>query len=310
MKIPFRTLEMRLKGHVVGCGVQGSRCLALDLSQGRGGRWAINWSLEGELDDENFAKTLSRKTGGRHFWVSPCEEGGLQVETAREIEIPGEFARKNARSDFFTTQIRSRFVNEAVVFGGMCVKGGGQRGDGKTVHNVGGGAIKANVKRDYLNWYSQMGIRRPHIASTALALANAYLALYPEEKRRENPVRLVVLKGKSAYRVILMNDWRYVDETLLPRMEGDDADRSVIETRTNGWIEYFLRQHPGLAIDRQTGPLIVSVSETHASGYEHWDFWGEYAMEKIDMTEAVAGPILSNRDVAPIAFGMALQGGC
>ncbi len=313
MKIPFRTIDMHPRGHVVGCGVQGTSCLALDLSQGKGGKWAINWSLAGELGDESFASVLSGKTGKRHFWVSPSEEGGLQIETTRSIEIPSvALSKKGAEEDFFVTQIRSRFVNETVVFGGMRVKGL-EIVDGKTstsVHNVGGGAIKDNVKRDYLNWYSTMGIRRPHIASTALALANAYLALYPVEKRRAKPLRLVVLKGRSLYRAILMDDWKYIDEVLLPRMEGDDVTEGVIAGRMQGWIEYFSHQHPGLVENRTIDPLVVAIRETHVSDYEHWDLWGEDAMDKVDMTESVADAILANRDIAPIAFGMALQGGC
>ncbi len=313
MKIPFRTIDMHPKGHVVGCGVQGTSCLALDLSQGRGGKWSINWSLAGELGDASFAYVLAKKTGKRHFWVSPNEEGGLQVETTRSIEIPAvALSKKGAEEDFFVTQIRSRFVNETVVFGGMRIRGL-EMVDGKTaksVHNVGGGAIKDNVKRDYLNWYSTMGIRRPHIASTALALANAYLALYPVEKRRAKPLRLVMLKGRSLYRAVLMDDWKYIDEVLLPRMEGDDATEVVISARMKGWIDYFNRQHPGLVENRTIDPLVISVKETHVSNYEHWDLWGEDAMDKIDMTESVAEAILTNRDIAPIAFGMALQGGC
>lgn len=305
---------MHPRGHVVGCGVQGTACLALDLSQGRAGKWSVNWSLAGKMGDEAFAARLSRMTGGHPFWVSPSEEGGLQVETARAIEVPkGDFSRKGSLADFFLTQIKSFFVNEAVVFGGMRMKGAGMPGGGAAtldVHNVGGGAIKDNVKRDYLSWYSRMSIRRPHIASTALALANAYLALYPLEKRLAKPLRLVVLKGRSVYRAILMDGWKYIDEVLLPRMEGDDATRDVIEGRMLGWIRYFMEQHPGLAEGREIEPLVIAVKETSVSGYEHWDLWGEAAREKIDMTEAVAEAILANRDIAPIAFGMALQGGC
>ena len=313
MKIPLKSLEMRPKGHVVGCGVQGVNCLALDLSQGKGGRLAINWSLAGQLGDSNFAARLSKLTGSRHFWVSPSEEGGLQVETTCAIEIPeGMLAGKGARDDFFLTQIKSRFVNGTVVFAGLRMKGGEMR-EGVAalgVHSVGGGAIRENVKRDYLNWYSVMGIRRPHVASTALALANAYLALYPEEKRRSHPLRVVILKGHSVYRAILMDDWKYIDEVLLPRMEGDDATVEVIEGRVKGWIDYFNAQHPGLVENRKIEPLVISVSETYKSPYEHWDLWGEYAMSRIEMTETTAEAILSNRDISPIAFGMALQGGC
>ena len=313
MKIPFKTIDMRLKSHVVGCGVQGDKCLAIDLSKGRRGKWSVNWSLAGDVGDEAFASLLSKKTGSRHFWVGPSEEGGLQVETARVIEIPDAAAASKARSaDFFLTQIKSRFVNETVVFGGMRMKGvdDGGRASTRAVHNVGGGAIKDNVKRDYRNWYSKMGIRRPHIASTGLAIANAYIALYPEEKRRANPLRLIVLKGRSVYRAILMDGWKYIDGLLLPRMEGDDASRHVIEGRTQGWIDYMNKQHPSLAGDRRIVPLVISVAEAHVSTYEHWDLWGEYAMDRVDMTESVAEAILANRDIAPVAFGMALQGGC
>lgn len=313
MKIPFRSINFHPKGHVVGCGVQGNKCLALDLSQGKGGKWSINWSLAGDLGDESFAAKLSKLTRRRHFWVPPSEEGGLQVETARAIEIPtGDIFGKGSQKEFFLTQIRGRFVNETVVFGGLRMKGVEMcHGVAKTgVHNVGGGAIKDNVQRDYLNWYHKMGVRRPHIASTALALANAYLALYPETKRQAKPFRLVVLKGRSVYRAVLMDGWKYIDEVLLPRMEGDDASISVIEGRMKGWIDYFKGQHPGLTENREIEPLVIAVKESHTSAYEHWDLWGEDAIDKIDMTGDVAEPILLNRDIAPIAFGMALQGGC
>ena len=313
MEIPFKTLEMRPRGHVVGCGVQGDKCLALDLSQGKGGKWSINWSLAGQLGDTVFASRLSKMTGKRPFWVSPSEEGGLQVETARAIEIlEGDGIKVASRENFFLTQIKSRFVNETIVVGGLRMKGVETKGGvaTKCVHNVGGGAIKDNVKRDYYNWYSKMSIRRPHIASTALALANAYLALYPVEKRLAKPLRLLVLKGRSVYRAILMDDWKYVDEVLLPRMEGDDASVGVIQGRMNGWIDYFRRQQPGFVADREIVPLVIAVKETAVSDYEHWDLWDEQAMDKIDMTGDVAEAILLNRDIAPIAFGMALQGGC
>lgn len=313
MKIPFKHLEFHPKGHVVGCGVQGADCLALDLSHGKNGKWAINWSLAGELGDEAFAARLSKMTGNRHFWVQPTEEGGLQVEATRAIEIPdGAFVKKGVREDFFQTQIRSRFVNETIIVGGMRTKGAVTDGGvaKNCDHNVGGGAIKDNVNRDYLNWYSKMSIRRPHIASTALALANAYLALYPADKRYANPLRLVILKGRSVYRAILMDGWKYMDEVLLPRMEGDDASRIVIEGRVQGWIDYFNRLHPAVVENRAISPLVIAVSESPSSDYEHWDLWGEYAMDKIDMTGDVAEAILRNRDIAPVAFGMALQGGC
>ena len=313
MKIPFKTLDLRPRGHVVGCGVQGDDCLAIDLSQGRGGKWAINWSLAGNRGDAAFASLLAKKTGKRHFWVSPSEEGGLQVETVRAIEIPEiALSGKGAKDDFFRTQIQSRFVNETVVLGGMRMKGA-VTVDGvtaKSVHNVGGGAIRDNVKRDYQSWYSKMGIRRPHIASTALALANAYLALYPLEKRLAKPLRLIVLKGRSVYRGILMDDWKYIDEVLLPRMEGDDVSIPVIDGRMQGWIDYFRRQHPDCVEGRTIEPLVIAVREEHTSSYEHWDLWDESAMDKIDMTGEVAEAILANRDIAPVAFGMAIEGGC
>lgn len=313
MKIPFRTLDLRTKGHVVGCGVQGNKCLALDLSMSRNGKWSVNWSLAGNLGDETFASELARKTGGRHFWVSPTEEGGLQIEATRVIEIPDEGTVPKAQGkDFFMTQIKNRFVDETIVFGGMRMRGAdnGKSKAVKGVHNVGGGAIKDNIKRDYHNWYSVMGIRRPHIASTALAIANAYLALYPIEKRLANPLRLIILKGRSVYRSILMDDWKYIDEIILPRMDGDDASKNVIDGRVQGWINYFKRLHPMLLENRTVCPLVIAVKESHVSDYEHWDLWGEYAMERINMTEEVAEPILLNRDIAPVAFGMALQGGC
>ena len=75
MKIPFRTMELSPRGRVVGCGVQGSSCLALALSQGRRGKWSIDWSLAGEMGELRVKERVIRRETGEQdkpsgFW--PC----------------------------------------------------------------------------------------------------------------------------------------------------------------------------------------------------------------------------------------------
>jgi len=311
---------MSVRGHVVGCGVQGGDCLALDLSSAKDGRLTVNWALAGALGNLDFAKTLSKKVGGRHFWVSPSEAGGLQLEAAKAVELPKHGGTDKATvAGYYSTQVKSGFVSDDVVVGGLKMLDPQSKPKKPEFHHVGGGALVGNVKQDYLSWYSLMKIRRPHVASSALALANTYLALYPEERRREKPLRMIVLNGRSLHRAILMDDWKYVDEVMQSRMNDELDTQAAVDGRAAGWINHFKALHPEVFFvkkdrseppeERSAEPLIVRRYPEETSVYELWDVWaanGRMTELKPEIDEAVR----VNCDISPVAFGMALQGGC
>lgn len=304
MNIIKRTINTMLRRRTVGCGLQGGTYLALSMKSARG-KWQIEWVQTGTLGDEDSAKRLSAKVRKTPFWTHPSEAGGLKLTTARSIEIPPGFKGRQLLEQLLSTQVSSRFLDKEIVVGGVAVSGNDAKGK-KTTHYVGGGAIREHVDEDYGNWYKIMGIRRPHLTSATLALANAYLALYPKEKRAEKPLRMIVLRGRSVDQVILMDDWRYLDELELPRMEGAPGNLLGL---IRVWEDDF-RKNCGAEVEgREIVPVVVDVGENQLEGLEYWNLWDETAVERIKMDGQTAEVLIANRDLAPIAFGMAIAGG-
>lgn len=304
MNIIKRTINTMLRRRTVGCGLQGGSYLALSMKSAHG-KWHIEWAQTGTLGDEESAKRLSDKVRKTPFWTHPSESGGLKLTTARTIEIPQGMKGKQLLEQLLTTQISSRFLDKEIVVGGVAMAGLDEKGK-KTTHYVGGGAIREHVDEDYGNWYRIMGIRRPHLTSATLALANAYLALYPKEKRAEKPLRMIVLRGRSIDQVILMDDWRYLDELELPRMDGAPGNLLGL---IRVWEDDF-RKNCGAEVEgREIMPVVVDVGDDQLEGLEYWNLWDETAVERIKMDGQTAEVLIANRDLAPIAFGMAIAGG-
>ena len=304
MNIIKRTINTMLKRRTVGCGLQGGAYLALSMKSAHG-KWQIEWAQTGTLGDEDSAKRLSSKVKKTPFWTHPSESGGLKLTTARSIEIPLGIKGKELLNQLLFTQVSSRFLDKEIVTGGVAMSCIGAKGK-KTVHYVGGGAIREHIDEDYGNWYRIMGIRRPHLTSATLALANAYLALYPKEIREEKPLRMIVLRGRSVDQVILMDDWRYLDELELPRMEGVPGN---ILGLIRVWEDDFRKNCASEVGDREIIPLVVDVGDDQVEGLEYWNLWDETAVARIKMDGQTAEVLIANRDLAPIAFGMAIAGG-
>lgn len=304
MNIIKRTINTMLRRRTVGCGLQGGTYLALSMKSARS-KWQIEWAQTGTLGDADSAKRLSAKVRKTPFWTHPSESGGLKLTTSRSIEIPPGIRGKQLLEQLLSTQVSSRFLDKEIVIGGVAVSGTDAKGK-KTTHYVGGGAIREHVDEDYGNWYRIMGIRRPHLTSSTLALANAYLALYPKEKRAEKPLRMIVLRGRSVDQVILMDDWRYLDELELPRMEGVPGN---ILGLIRVWEDDFRKNCASEVGDREIIPLVVDVGDDQVEGLEYWNLWDETAVARIKMDGQTAEVLIANRDLAPIAFGMAIAGG-
>lgn len=297
-------LPARLRRTTIGCGLQGQDCLALAVS-GRAGAWRVVWGMNGALGDREFAKRLSAKVWRRQFWTPTVDPDSEQESVLCGIDLAfrergGKVrpVRAAERAAALRTQALGRFphASEPTVVRGLEVRGP----DGKP-HFVGAVARLSVIEQDYRGWRKTMGILNPHIGSNAAALANTYLALCPEERRRSIPLRLLVLEGRSTTHAVLLDDWRLLDSLQYQMLENQRLDAALL----GQWVSFFQDRH---ALPSPPVPCILAARADHhlADAYELWNPLSTPGAVAAD--EAVRALFLSHPDLAPLAFGMALQG--
>lgn len=297
-----RTFESALRTPVMGCGIQGAECLAVEVA-GHLGQWHIRWGLAGQLMDPSFSMNLALRVGKRDFWVPPTEDIAAQTSVANRIDVEGiggATLTHGERVGAMRTQIRSRL--EKVTADDVVVSGVEMESpDGKETILIGGGARMAHIREDYRNWRKQMKIRNPHIAASGTALANLYLALYrPTEGSPAN--RLLVVEGRMTTHAILMNEWRFIDALEYGMLaQQTHVERELVEQ----WVKYY---QDAYALSAAPVPLVIPrIKGVERFGLEEW-FPFETATG-IQFERDVKELMTQNLDLATMAFGMALQGG-
>ncbi len=296
---------MRLKRTVVGCGVQGGACLALAVS-GREGKWCVRWGLYGEMGESEFAKELSGRVWRRPLWAPPTEGDAEQGMTVCGIDLsflqegnPQARLRKADVRAALRTQVMGRLTQAsrpAVLHGLELVGPSGE------LHLIGAASHQDTIDQHYRVWKKTMNVINPHIGANALALANLYLALYPERRRRASPCRMIVLEGRETTHAILMDDWRLLDAIHYQMMEGQCLDTDLLAQ----WVQFFTKR---FQLDPRPSPCIIDVAQPNhdIEGVEFWSPFTEQPPTVHD--EAIPALIQAHPDLAPLAFGMALQGG-
>ncbi len=302
VKLSTCSPAFRLRRTVIGCGIQGRNCLVLAVS-GQSGGWRVRWGLYGELDDPGFVRALRNRVWRRPLWSPPVGSGADQDVAVCGVDLSfrGDDTRAVSQHEVraaLRAQVTARLV-QASAPTVMC--GIQMRGHDGGRHFAGAAAPRELIAYSYRLWRQQVGIISPHIGSNAAALANLYLALYPPERRQEMPWRLLVLEGLDTSHVLLMDDWRLVDVIAYQMLEDQRLDDVLLES----WIQFFHDHH---ALEAPVVPCVIATDE-HAAPYscEQWHPFGDTGM-------VVAGPVLAelmqaHADLAPLAFGMALQGG-
>ena len=223
-----RALDTRLPHPVVGCAMQADRFLAMAVS-GAPGLWRIHWCLSGTLGNKDRVAQLRELVGSSPFWTVPRKQGATQRDFAFAVDVPEGFARsERERVDILRTQASTRFSNvaEEIETGGVDVQGP----DGR--HLVGFGTIKSVVEDDFRFWRRECGVRRPHIASSAAAIANLYLQLCEVPQPSES--RMLIVEGDTTTTAVVIKGWRLVDAVEYQMVAGQPLDRILIE----GWIDY------------------------------------------------------------------------
>ena len=297
-------LSMHIRRTTVGCGVQGNDCLALAV-KGREGAWRIAWGLYGRRGDKEFARELRGRVWRRPLWAPPWDSSAEQEAVVCQVDLDLS-QRKQAvpvsvrvARAALRTQVMGRFsfaAEPAVLRGLEMVGPEGAR------HLIGAVARVGMMDREYSVWRKEFSIIHPHVGSSAAALANAYLALYPADRRRAAPDRMLALEGRETTHAVLMRDWRLVDAIQYEMPEGQCLDTTLMDQ----WLRYFQTQYR--LADLPT-PCVIRSREKH-SLEESVEVWSPFdGKPPIVIDPAVLTLIREHADLAPLAFGMALQGG-
>ena len=298
-------LSMKLGRTTVGCGIQGDDCLALALA-GNEGTWRIGWSLYGRLDDRDFTRRLSRRVWRRPLWAPPFSSGPDDHLVICQIDLSFLARRKSdigrmAAGEMMAalrTQVSGRFSQspESSIIYGLDLRGP----DGER-HLVGSAVPRDVVQRTFEEWSGGVGIIHPHIASNAAAMANLYLALYPEQKRKQSCLRMLVLEGRETTLAVLMDDWRLLDAIQYRMM----ANQRLDEVLLGQWISFFRERN---RLEDQPIPCVVD-SLDGSDACLSCERWAPFADgSAIIADETTRTDMRTHPDLAALAFGMALQG--
>jgi hypothetical protein len=177
-----------------------------------------------------------------------------------------------------------------------------QQGPDGSTHWVGAVAMREVVKQTYREWNSGAEIISPHISSNAAALANTYLALYPEEKRAEQPVRLLILTARGGTHAVLMDGWRLLDSLHYEMVGAELLDPALVE----GWIDFFASRND---FKGSVVPLVTGLGAEALAG-EEVEVWRPMAAGgAVKAMSEGRSAIDAHADLATLALGMALQGG-
>jgi hypothetical protein len=296
---------------VVGCAIESEEdsqnCLAMAVYAQRG-VWRVKWAMHGVFGgrhDRGFAKRLRARVHRRSFWAPLAGLSSQQNQRVRAVDL-GADGRKRSKSlkgreqrAALKTQLCQDLPNRGDPM--VMVRSEHDDPDGR-VHSVGAIAPKDDIRDEFRILARSMGIINPHLGSAAVGLANTYLALYPEEKRRENPRRIIILKGQDFTLICFMDDWRLLDTLVVEMFHGRRMGHSDIRDWENMIIDYGEKPEPFVPCLVRAADIDPEVRE----GIEVWDPFADSSMETDD--DEIRALIETHIELAPIAFGMALYG--
>lgn len=298
-----KKLDIRLGKPVVGCGSQASECLAMAV-RGSPGNWAIAWAMYGQRFDPVFYAGLTKKVWRRPFWVSPWETGMEQESVVSHIDLSFQQAAGRRiggaeKSAALRTQMLGHFsyASEPHVMLGLEI-----RGPDQAQHLVGGVARESMINQQYAEWKRKAKIIKPHIGSTAAALANLYLGLYPEDARKTKPDRLLVLEGRESAYAVLMQDWRLIEAIRYQLPANQELDESLLAH----WSGYMMERNH---MNHEPDLLVIQTGSRRGLPVS-CEVWDPFSVRGIMFAEPSSRNLVEQHpDLAAIAFGMALQGG-
>jgi hypothetical protein len=291
----------------VGCGMRADKCLALGVDA-RDGRWNVRWALFGQLSRENdpaYVEGLRKKVGRMHLWTSLAGSMAEQDQVACAIDLAlpldgKRIHRISARDQdaMLKSQLRGRLLNPAEPYEIVCDKTRGPSGEPQM---LGAAARTHDVDEQYKFWQRTIRIPNPHLGSPAVALANVYLALYPENKRSLAVSRLLICEGAESTVACCMDHERVLETFYFRKIAGHGLGAPMVQQWQQMCKErYELKMAPVAVcvVPPQTGSDLVPVVEV----------WNPFEDARVVVAAEARATVEAYPDLSSIAFGMALQG--
>jgi hypothetical protein len=304
--ISKKKLDLGLRSTVIGCGIQGGSCLAIAVRGVKRNGWRIEWGMYGDLDEENsdFLDRLPKKVWRRPFWAPFVDPGQGQSVVVRHVELMesnGKGASNLKKDAALKTQVMNNFSypGEKTVLKGLELH---DRHDER--HLVGAVTRAEAVTKEYNGWRRDVGIINPHIGSNAAALANIYLALNNRGDRLETDDCdcMLVMVGRENAVAVLMRDWKLIDSIETPVLANQGTD-SLIQML----IQHFDDNN---STSRRKVPLLLETDFMDSAASQHYDIWLPFEGVAVSCADDKVMELMNtHKDLAAVAFGMALQGG-
>ncbi len=305
-------------GNQGGCGIRvdaatgGGDCLALGVSW-REGEFRVQWSLTGTVapgaNNRDFADRLRGRIGHRPLWVPVTDRKAEQNLAIHAVDLDardeqGRLIAKGAKRKIFVRTQVGKHVPEATR-DDRTFADTRQLGTGRS-HTIGAIVRHDAVNRAYTFWRHDMKLRSPHVGAAAIGLANTAVALLPELTGPAATHQLIVLETLHATYGCFFQGARLLCTLFYEPAANHRLHPDMLVYWRNKMREDF-------AVDEAT-PIETRVVqswplEQAPPGIAAEIIWNPWESTRLKWLDAGAkSTVLENPDIAPVAFGLALQG--
>lgn len=316
--VKTRIRRLVRSGSQAGCCIRvegdagGGECLALGVAW-RDETFRMLWSEFGTLtpgkDPGDFAVRLRRRVGRRPFCVPVTERGAEQNLVVHAVDLDARddrgkpLARGGRRELFVRTQV-GEHVPEASA-DDMAFADTRQLAGGRS-HTIGAIVRRPAVKHSYDFWRREMRLPAPHVGSAGIGLANAAVALMPELTVPGTHYRVVVLETLHAIYGCFFEGHRLLHTLFYEPAATQRLHPDMLAYWQNRMrVEFAVEEALPIEISVvQSWPLNLAPP-----GLDTGCFWNPWESPRLNWPDpTVRACVIDNLDLAPVAFGLALQG--
>lgn len=288
----------------------GAECLVLSV-QPRANRWRITSGAFGVPDttrDAAFVAGLRRKTGHRDIWWPVHRDAAEQDLVLHAIDLgtssgsTSKVMPPRLRQAAVEFQLKARVLKPGAEYLHMGVE---LRPYAGQLHVVGCAIRRQPVDDEYRFCRRALRLRRPHMAAAALGLANTCLALHPAVRTKPARHLLCVVEALHAFYGCYCHGPLFMESLYHLPAARERLRPEIIDQ----WCGYLREQYA-------LGDTAVDVCVLQSWPLEHqpaglpagciWNPWQSDALEWVDPQARAL--VNEHLDLAPFAFGLALQG--
>ena len=308
-----------IKGAGAACGLrvgshpEGCDCLSLRLSWS-GDRYRVNWShiapLTSREERREWAALLRKRIGRTTFWIPLMDTEAEQNLAVHAVDLDvldasgRSLAKKSNRQGFVIAQVGSHVARPST--DDLAVADTVEVAPNR-MHTVGAMARRAAIDQSFSFWSREMALRSPRVGVVPIAIANTVLALLPSVSTDATPThRLFVLEMLHAtYGCYLygsrLRHFLYYTPPVGHRLHPDMLTH---------WCG-LIRDEFEIGIENEIDVKVIQSwsLDDRPQGVDERYIWNPWQSEQLNWeSDTVRSNLLDNLELAPVAFGLALQG--